>query len=140
MLLSEKLCIEKQYIYCINAKCKFWYQFISPLTLMLKLGGTNVHSSVKWYKEKASVSLTYKLETSTHVSYSSITYLILSPGHFFFFPFPFLLPSPCWRLWSPLPVFCVLVFNLGIISAAYNITDLPRKQKLRLVYNLRGKT
>lgn len=91
---------------------------------MLKLGGTNVHSSVKWCKQKAAVSLRYKWETSIHVSYSSTTSLILIPGHFFFFPFPFLLPSPCWRLWSPPPVFCVLVFSLGIISAAYNITDL----------------
>lgn len=91
---------------------------------MLKLGGTNVHSSVKWSKEKASVSLRYKWEASIHVSYSSITSLILRPDHFFFFPFPFLLPSPCWRLWSPPPVFCVRVFSLGIISAAYNITDL----------------
>lgn len=97
---------------------------LSLSTPMIKMRGTSVHSSVKWCKQKASVSLWYKSEVSIHVSYSSTTYLMLILGYFFFFPFPFLLPSPCWRLWSAPPAFCVLVFSLGIISAAYNITDL----------------
>lgn len=47
-------------------------------------------------------------------------------AHFFFFPLPFLPPSPCWRLWSLPPIFWVLVFSLGMVSAAYSITDLPK--------------
>lgn len=48
--------------------------------------------------------------------------------YFFFFPLPFLPPSPCWRLWSLPPIFWVLVFSLGMVSAAYSITDLPKIQ------------
>lgn len=90
-------------------------------------------------KKIASVSLRYK-QKPPFMSLTAVSHLILRARSLLLLSFPFLTsPSPCWRLWSPTPVFCVLVFSWGIISAAYNITDLPRNQKLGLVYKLRNK-
>lgn len=81
------------------------------------MGDILVHSSVKRHKQKL-------FPQTQRCRCLSRTVCFAFTLHFFFFPFPFLLPSPCWRLGSAPPVFCVLVFSLGIISATYSITDL----------------
>lgn len=80
---------------------------------------THVRSSVKQHNKTL-----FPHTQRCHVSPSRTAHCTFTPHHFFFFPFPFLLPSPCWRLGSAPPDFWVLVFSLGIISATYSITDL----------------
>ena len=141
--LSQKLCIKRQKRKMSFILRKSWMQTSDVYLFHYQLWCWSWEAQMFTAQlNDAKKTLLFPSDTSKasiHVSYSCITSLILRPDHFFFFPFPFLLPSPCWRLWSPTPVFCVLVFSLGIISAAYNITDLPRNQKLGLVYKLRNK-
>lgn len=59
------------------------------------INSDSVHSSVDEYKQKASLSLKYKSEASICITNSCTTHWSLTLNHFFFFPFPFLLPSPC---------------------------------------------